>query len=356
MREELKHRLVRIGLTVVIFALFGAMFVPFFAPLLLAALFAFAFDGVVSRYSPQRSRRSLPTAFILLGFFLLISAPLVLIAYRLISLARGFAETKLESMPLYQSLESLAERVSHYLERALILVNGSAPEGNHLDFLANAGAWVLSYTAGLATRAPELILHLFVFSAALYVFLTESRFIRASISRLKVLRDSELDQIIRVVQRSSYTTLVVSASIGAIQALIVALGGVLFGFHEFLLLFVVTFFTSFIPVIGAAPVAVVLALASLVQGNMGSALGLLVVATVAGSVDNIVKPLVVNSSSEENLNPVISLLAIIGAVIVYGLPGLLLGPILTELALKIVPILFSHEEAEEQAERTEGGP
>jgi predicted PurR-regulated permease PerM len=88
---------------------------------------------------------------------------------------------------------------------------------------------------------------------------------------------------------------------------------------------------------------------------VGSGIGLLVVAVVAGSVDNIIKPLIVSSGSEESLNPVISLLAIIGAVIVYGIPGLLLGPILTELTLKIVPILFSEEEKESE-ESVAAGP
>jgi predicted PurR-regulated permease PerM len=150
-----------------------------------------------------------------------------------------------------------------------------------------------------------------------------------------------------VVQKSSYSTLVASAAIGALQASIVAFGGLIFGFKEFFLLFVVTFFTSFIPVIGAAPIAIILAVISLVQGEYLATVGLTVVALVAGSVDNIVKPLVFASASEESLNPIVSLLAIIGAVIVYGLPGLLLGPILTELTLKIIPILFEEQKEDE---------
>lgn len=346
MKAELKHRVVRIILTAIIFGLFAVMFVPFFTPLLMAALFGFALENLVTRYAPKRSRRSLPTLLILVSFFLLISLPIGIISYRVLGLARWVAETQFRESPVYHSLESLAASVSAFAERMMLLVGATPPEGGVMEFVPKAASWVLAYTGALAASAPEFLVSMFVFSAALYVFLTEARYIRATVSSFKILKETELDQIIRVVQRSSYTTLVVSAGIGAIQALIVALGGVFFGYKEFFLLFVITFFTSFIPVIGAAPVAILLALLSLVQGNYFSAIGLGVVALVAGSVDNILKPLAVASTSEESLNPVISLLAIIGAVIVYGLPGLLLGPILTELTLKIVPILFSEEDAE----------
>jgi predicted PurR-regulated permease PerM len=46
------------------------------------------------------------------------------------------------------------------------------------------------------------------------------------------------------------------------------------------------------------------------------------------------------SSNEEELHPIISLVAIIGAIIVYGIPGLLLGPILTQVAFRIIPLLM----------------
>jgi predicted PurR-regulated permease PerM len=147
-----------------------------------------------------------------------------------------------------------------------------------------------------------------------------------------------------VVQQTSYITLVAHAIIGSVQSMIVAIGGLIFGYSEFLLLFVITFFTSLIPVIGASPVAIVLAVISLAQGEIKSAIGLAVVAIIAGSIDNILKPYIVSQSGDEELNPVIALIAIIGAVIVYGLPGLLLGPILTTLAFKIVPILFENDE------------
>lgn len=343
MKVELQQRIIRLLLTGFIFAAFAAMFAPFFTPLLMAALFGFALDRVVSKYAIRKSKRRFPTALILFLFFLLTSTPLVMVGYRIVGLSQQVASTKLENTPIYQSVSSLVSLVSKKLDHVFTKFNMNPLDGGLTDYLAKAGTWLLAYVGSLASSAPELILNLFVFSCALYFFLTEAKYIRATFARLRLLQERELDQIIEVIQRSSYSTLVASAAIGALQASIVALGGLIFGFREFFLTFVVTFFVSFVPVIGAAPVAFFLALISLVQGDYFSAVGLTVVAVVAGSVDNIVKPLVFASSAED-LNPIVSLLAIIGAVIVYGIPGLLLGPILMDLTLKIVPILFGEAE------------
>ena len=339
------QRIIRITITVVVFGLFAAIFVPFFKPLLMAALFAFALERLVSRFSLKKSSaRYVPTLAILSVFFLVIASPLILIGFRLTTTIRGFTKAGLANSPLYRSVETLVHRAEVYV--AYILQAFKIPEDSFsapTDFLGQAGTVILASLANLAASAPELLLDLFVFSVALYFFLTEATWIRKTFSDMKILREKELAEIVRVIQRSAYATLVVSASLGAIQALIVATGGVVFGYSEFLLLFALTFFTSFIPVLGAAPVAVALALLSLAQGEISSMIGLLVVAAIAGSVDNVVKPFLVTAGNEESLNPVVSLLGIVGAVIVYGLPGLFLGPILMELALKIIPILFPEE-------------
>ncbi len=342
-----KNKYIRILIAGFIFSCFGVMFLPFFTPILMAALFAFALDPLVSRYGRKRSTRRVPILLILLSIFMLILVPITIVGYRLTSTATNLAASGLNNTEIYKSLESFvlttSEKVNNLL--AEMHINPiSMPDQS--EFIGKVGAWFVAFMAAMAGRAPELVLTLFIFSASLYFFLAESKKIRRAITGFQVVSDPELDQIIHLVQRSSYITLVATALIGSVQASIVAFGGMIFGYSEFMLLFVITFCTSLIPVVGASPIAILLALFSLVQGDIKGVIGMAVVAVIAGSVDNIIKPWVVSSSGDEELNPVIALIAIIGAVMVYGLPGLLLGPILTQLAFKIVPILFGKPSAE----------
>lgn len=343
MRSEYLPLFVRIALTAIILGLFLWMFVPFATPIVMAALFGFGLDPSVSRFGLKKKRRKLPTLMILLGIFFAILAPASFVVYRCIDLLSKMASHGVSSIPslviIQKSLADVRTALVAFAHRYGIDTTWIEDPSQWISNLARPAALV---AAEIVKQTPELIIDLLIFSAALYFFLTESKMIKQLVSRLQLINCRELEQIITSVQRTSYLTLVVSAVIGGVQALIVASGAWFFGYPEFVLIFVLTYIVSFIPVVGAGPVAAVLAIASLVQGEYTSAIALGVVTAVAGSIDNILKPLIVSQSSEEDLNPVISTLAIVGAVIVYGLPGLLLGPILTELAFKIVPILFDN--------------
>lgn len=338
--EIRRHQAVRITLGTLILIAFGLVFVPLITPLILAILFAFALEPFVSRFAVKRSKRRLPTALVLFSFFLIIAGPIVLVISRLVSKVREYSADGLENSPALKSLEqaanSLTAQVAYWIEKFNLDPNIIPNQG---EVFSRAGAWVVAGSTELVARFPEIILGFFIFSAALYYFLMESKAIKRFVSSLDLLTQSDLDQIITQVQKSSYTSLVVNSCIGGVQASVVSLGALICGFSEFLIIFVITFVCSFVPVIGAAPVALLLGVISFAQGSTGAGIGLLVVAVIAGTIDNILKPLMM-SSAEEELHPVVSLIIIIGAIIMYGFPGLLLGPVLISLMIRILPILF----------------
>lgn len=350
------RKVVRILITVAIFAAFALMFLPFWKPLLMAALFSFALAQWVDRMGPKKNRR-LPTLLILGGFSLVVVIPVLFVTVRVARALTGLRAENLEQFSLYQSLQRMVERwqsTFHELMDRAHLAPGDLPEPTVL--FAKGASWLVDQTTTIVANTPELILSLFVFAAALYFFLTEAKAIRHFFLGLGLLEKDEFDSIVSIVRKSSYRTLIASAAVGSVQAAIVAFGAWCFGFPELMLIFIVTFFTSFIPVIGAAPVAIFLALLSLLNGEIGSAIGLAVVAGVAGSVDNFLKPYLVSATMESSVHPVVSLLAIVGAVLVYGIPGLLLGPILMELTVSIIPVLFKQGRIGEHPEGANDGP
>ncbi len=348
MKEFLDLRkAVRVSLTGIIFVAFGFMFLPFWKPILMATLFGFALVDVVERFSYKR-RRGIPTLLILIGFCLILILPLLFIILRITRSVLSLNTETFSETSLYKSIEGLIYKLQSSLQAVLENFGMQSTElPQPLSILTKALTWLMNQASVIAGSVPELVLSLFVFSIALYYFLTEARSIRLAFVRMRILDRDELDEIISIIKKSSYRTLIASAVIGTVQGSIVAFGALAFGYNEFILVFIITFFVSFIPVIGAAPVAGVLALISLVNGAFGAAIGLAIVAVVAGSVDNLLKPYLVSSANESTVHPVVSLLAIVGAVIVYGIPGLLLGPILMELAVKIVPVFFYKDLSDE---------
>lgn len=340
-----KHRAVRVLFAGLILVFFALMFLPFAAPILMAVLFSFALEPILSKYAGKRSKRRLPTAIILACLFCGITFPVAFVSWRVVAKVNEYSAMGLQNVPVYQTLKETAtaigERLSDFGERVNL---DSGAVLTPATVLEKAGPVVVAATTKFVAQFPEFMLSFLVFCAVLYFLLTESKDIKRSILGLNLLTPTEVNQIIRVVQRSSYTALVATTILGMVQSLCVALAALACGYREFLIVFLLTFLFSFIPVIGAAPMAILLSLLSFAQREVPQGIGLMVAAGVAGSADNLLRPYLV-SSSEDELNPVIALLAVIGAIIYYGIPGLLLGPILIQLAIKIVPILLGQDHA-----------
>jgi predicted PurR-regulated permease PerM len=75
----------------------------------------------------------------------------------------------------------------------------------------------------------------------------------------------------------------------------------------------------------------------MVQDQVGPALGLLVYCTiiVSGS-DNVVKPLLLRGAAR--IHPLLGFLSIIGGVLVFGVFGFLIGPVILSLVLSAIRI------------------
>lgn len=342
MQAAKQHHIVRLIVVSFVILLFVLMFVPFFTPLLLAALFAFAFDNLVTKYTRKFKRsRVLITIGLLISLTLFVATPLVIVTFKSVSVVKEYAAEGLQNTDTYKKTEQVLASVTqsvNSMAQSLDLDLSQLPKVG--DLLAKGSQFLATAATTILASIPDLVLALLVFMLSLYYFLTESAEIKTFFIKLDLLTKKEVTEIIDIVKKSSYLTVIASALVGALQAVIVAAVAYFCGFRQFMMIFVMTFIFSLIPVIGAAPIAIILAFLSFVQGNNGIGIVMLVAAAIAGSIDNVVKPLIVNSSGDDDLHPVIALLALIGAIIIYGAPGILLGPILTQLAFKIISILF----------------
>lgn len=322
---------------------FALLFVPFYAELLLAAIFALAIEPALGRWlQPRHFRWKISVAMILVGMFVVLAFPINYVAYRTYRYFLKISTAGVQNSELFQRLASfkakLAEMITQFTSRWDLAdqfdFNGLLDDGLNHTF-----NFVVGVSTNLASKIPTLLVSCFVFCAALYYFLAEARSIKTVFMKQRLLTPPEANHLIDLLQRSCYNTVVSSIAIAALQASVVAIGSLIFQTGEFPVVWALTFFLSFIPVIGAAPVALALGIAELLMGSYGDAIGFVVVAVIAGTVDNLVRPYLI-SSGEQDLNPVVSLLAIIGALLIFGMPGLFLGPVIASVAVKILPTLF----------------
>ena len=340
LQKENLQKILRISLLAFLIIVFIFIFFPFAVPILLAGFVALGSEPIIKKIQFKSKKRKLFSIGLTLLMFIIFVVPLVLFVLRIASDMKAMTSTSMQNSQFVQAFFGLWEKVQSSITGSMATAGLEMQVFPGKDELISKISPVILDKATLFLAAlPDLALALFVFLCMLFVFIINATAIKTFLTKAEILPSDEIDFIIKTLQSNCCMILISTVLIGALHALIVATGSAIFGYHEFFLIFTLTFFLSFIPVIGATPVAILLALISFLLGHTGQGVGLLIVAAVTGSIDNVLKPFIF-SNSEGNLHPVLSLIGIIGAILMFGLPGLLLGPLILQATTTLVPQLI----------------
>lgn len=349
MSDSRRQQYFKFFLTVLFLGAFFLMFTPFFAEIMLAAIFALAIEPNLGRILKSKHLRWRPSvAIILLAMFVAVALPLSVVGYKAYAFFAQISRAGFQNTEVFLKLVELKTTLLSKLDSVLSsmdLQNSVDIDAFLGDSLNRTGNIVMGVSGQLVSNVPALLLSVFIFCAALYFFLAEAGPLKRLFLKQELLPRAQADKFINILQSSSYMTVVTSIVLGAIQASVVSFGALACRAGDFVVVFVITFFCSFIPVIGAGPVALALSLYKFLMGSIGEGVALLIVSIVAGATDNLVRPYLI-SSYDETLHPIVSLLSLIGALMVFGMPGLFLGPVIASVAVKTIPMFYGVDGSE----------
>lgn len=210
-----------------------------------------------------------------------------------------------------------------------------------------AGRWVAGNAVAIGQNTLQFFLHLFVMLYLLFFFIKDGRSMLLAIAQVLPL-DLELQDNLRTrFANVARATLKGTFLISAIQGLI---GGLTFwalGIRAAILWGVVMALFALIPAVGPAVVWLPAAIILIASGQLAKGLLLVAVgAVVIGLIDNILRPVLVGRDAR--LPDYIILLTTLGGIAVFGLSGVLIGPIIAALFFTIWTSLEDrHEPADE---------
>ena len=230
---------------------------------------------------------------------------------------------------IYTFLDHLAQ--NNHLEAEMVKTKFNSA-------LNTVGTFTLKTFSDLVTRIPDLLLSILVMILSFYFFLLKENHIREIFDRYFYFTKSHADRFITVLKSSCREVFFSNVITGILQSTIVSLGAFVCGIGDFYIIFFFTFIISFIPIIGAAPMAFSLALYAFFNQQSGAGIAMATIGTVTGLADNLIRPYLV-SLGEVEVPAFIGFLAVIGGVIVMGLPGLFVGPLLASLMYGALPII-----------------
>ena len=134
-----------------------------------------------------------------------------------------------------------------------------------------------------------------------------------------------------------YATIYGTLAVSAAQGL---LGGLMFwwlGLPAPLLWGTVMALLAVVPVMGAFVVWIPAACYLAMEGSLGKALILTIWgAAVVGTIDNLLRPLLVGSRLK--LHTILAFMSVVGGLIVFGVSGLVLGPVALTITMELLEI------------------
>ena len=124
--------------------------------------------------------------------------------------------------------------------------------------------------------------------------------------------------------------------VGIIQGIIVGIGLFIFGVPNALLLSFIAILVGVLPVIGPFLVWVPVVIYLLIVGNTGATIGVAIFGIIASTIDNFLRPFIV--SKRTKINSGLVLIGMIGGLYMFGVLGLILGPLILAYLILVLEI------------------
>ena len=211
------------------------------------------------------------------------------------------------------------------------------PEALLQDAARAAAAFLAGSLGGIVRNVILLVFDLFLVVFALFYFLRDRQPILSLMWRLLPFEESLREQMMKEAHRLIHASVTVSLLIAILQGTICAVAFALVGIGAPIFWGLVMSFLSLLPVVGAWPVWLPAAIWLLATGEIGRGILLLAICGgIAGTVDNVLRPILLSGYSR--LGGLAVFVSVLGGIAAFGMIGLILGPIVFSMALAVLDV------------------
>jgi predicted PurR-regulated permease PerM len=201
------------------------------------------------------------------------------------------------------------------------------------DKLTQFAQGVLSGT--LKTGVILAFMYLFVF-----FMLINSRKMEHFVNDVLPFKEQNKKRLLGEVTRMVRSNSITIPTVAFLQGTVAMIGYMIFGVHETLLLGVLTAISSMIPVVGAMLIYLPVVVYTMATGSVGSGIGLMIWCfLLVGTVDNVARFLLQKKLA--NVHPLITILGVILGTKLFGIIGLIFGPLTISIFVVLVKIYFN---------------
>jgi predicted PurR-regulated permease PerM len=310
---------------------------PFFIPILTSIVLAYIFYPLYRLLKKAVRFPSFAAILVSIIILLLVTLPIIFIVNSIAQEAQNtYATIKegIESGTLENCTDSSLTCMGFkYLGKYISDENVQSYIASTLNRFSGV---LISAANKFVFSIPHYILNFFIMLFILFFLLKDGEAIVQRMKRLMPFTDSHTKSI--VLQLKSVTGAVVYGHVlvSAGQAFIGGLAFWIFGVPSPLVWGFVMFFLALIPFLGTPLVWVPAAVIKLLTNSPGQAIGIIIVGVFISTADNFIKPKIV--ADRAKIHPIVVLLGVLGGIPIFGLIGIIIGPVILSVFVRLVEI------------------
>jgi predicted PurR-regulated permease PerM len=323
--------------------LFYQVIVPFFVPIAWAAVLSIVFRPLYDRLLRRVRRPWLASVLMCALIVVLIIGPVTYLFVSLVGEATNAVET-VNQLSADGKLKDLvnfdvpwAQEMRAQLEKYFDLSKINLEEIAR-DAVNTVSKVILNQTRWLITNGTKAVFYFFLMIFTLYYFFKDGERVVGKVRRLMPLSPSETEVTFSKLREVVMATMYGGVVVAFVQG---ALGGLMFwvfGLPSPVFWGAVMTFLSILPLVGAFIVYIPAGVILILTGSAAKGIAVLVIGTVVVSqIDNLLRPYLISGRSA--MHPLLLFFAILGGIGLFGLLGVVMGPLIAALFLTILKVI-----------------
>ncbi|MBD3311331.1 MAG: AI-2E family transporter [Candidatus Magasanikbacteria bacterium] len=324
------------GLIIILAIAVIYIFLPFFYPIFWAAVLAIIFYPLYKFVHKHIKMPGFSSIISILLIIVILFLPLVVIGLLVIN----------ESIDLYHAVSQAnfldgVKNISNILETTPFAPYAETIRTEWTGYAANAAKTVsvliFNNLKNITQNSLRFIFMLFIMFYTLYYFFKDGPRMLKKLMHLSPLGDKYENLLYEKFTSTTSATIKGTIIVGGVQGI---LGGIVFwltGIEAALIWGIVMIALSIIPAIGSFLVWMPAGIIMIAVGNIWQGILILVFgAVIISTIDNLLRPYLVGNDTQ--MHPLVVLFSTLGGLIIFGISGFVIGPIIAALFLSIMSI------------------
>ncbi|MBG6234827.1 putative PurR-regulated permease PerM [Pedobacter sp. CAN_A7] len=259
----------------------------------------------------------------------------------------------LSSMVITKIAELQSDHI--YYKNLLFKIKHLVPVGAEVQNLIEEGikkmgTWAAELFPSLISGAFNIVLGLLLMYFLLYFMLVEHETFENALVKYAPFREQNALRFAEEMRNTTYANVVGQGFISLVQGSLVSLCFYALGYTDPLFWGVITTFVSFVPVLGPPVIFVPAALLQIANGNaVGGYVMLAIGFVVIINIDNVLRFIIAKKVG--NIHPIITVIGVVIGIPLFGILGLVFGPLLLSYFILLIRIYETSALASERLER-----